>query len=114
MAIDREKESQAAQLYGGKEDDDLDTYEHSGESLLSLVQPELANLSSHWFHALKDHALLSLPPGEEWIKILFFINILYTLLSQWEFLSCEIRVAFPKVVAGFVSVYFLTDIGVFC
>ena len=66
MAIDREKESQAAQLYRGKEDDDLDTYEHSGESLLSLVQPELANLSSHWFHALKDHALLSLPPGEEW------------------------------------------------
>ena len=64
VAIDREKESQAAQLCRGKEDDDLDSYEHSGESLLSLVQPELANLSSHWFHALKDHALLSLPPGE--------------------------------------------------
>ena len=66
VAIDREKESQAAQLCQGKEEDDLDSYEHSGESLLSLVQPELANLSSHWFHALKDHALLSLPPGQ-WV-----------------------------------------------
>ncbi|XP_076463435.1 HEAT repeat-containing protein 5B-like isoform X2 [Babylonia areolata] len=74
VAINREKETQASQLCRGgggggvgkeEEEEELgmqDSYEHSGESLLSLVQPELANLSSHWFHALKDHALLSLPP----------------------------------------------------
>lgn len=34
----------------------------SEESLLSLVQPELVSLSKSWLAALKDHALLSLPP----------------------------------------------------
>jgi len=34
-----------------------------GESLLSLVQPEMKLLSQHWLAALKDYALLSLPPG---------------------------------------------------
>ncbi|XP_013379521.1 HEAT repeat-containing protein 5B-like isoform X2 [Lingula anatina] len=34
----------------------------NGESLLSLVKPELPTLSKHWLSALKDHALLSLPP----------------------------------------------------
>lgn len=34
----------------------------SEESLLSLVQPELLALSKSWLAALKDHALLSLPP----------------------------------------------------
>ena len=33
------------------------------ESLLSLVQPEMKMLSHHWLAALKDYALLSLPPG---------------------------------------------------
>ncbi|XP_037078584.1 HEAT repeat-containing protein 5B-like [Pollicipes pollicipes] len=32
------------------------------EHLLTLVQPELANLAKHWLAALKDQALLSLPP----------------------------------------------------
>ena len=32
------------------------------ESLLSLVTPELTSLSKYWLSALKDHALLSLPP----------------------------------------------------
>ncbi|XP_075146419.1 HEAT repeat-containing protein 5B isoform X2 [Haematobia irritans] len=32
------------------------------ESLLSLVKPELDNLSTHWLDAMKDHALLLLPP----------------------------------------------------
>ena len=35
----------------------------SEESLLSLVTPELSLLSKYWLAALKDHALLSLPPG---------------------------------------------------
>lgn len=39
---------------------DLDT-DSRGESLLSLVQPELHNLSNHWLAAMKDHALLLLP-----------------------------------------------------
>ena len=70
VAVDREKASAAEKLSSAnKEDEDEDVYEHSGESLLSLVQPELSNLSSHWFHALKDHALLSLPPGE-WVWII--------------------------------------------
>ncbi len=32
------------------------------ESLAALVQSELPSLSKHWLAALKDHALLSLPP----------------------------------------------------
>lgn len=39
---------------------ELDT-DSRGESLLSLVQPELHNLSNHWLAAMKDHALLLLP-----------------------------------------------------
>lgn len=35
--------------------------ENQESCLLSLVQPELNGLSSHWLAALKDHALLSLP-----------------------------------------------------
>lgn len=35
--------------------------ESRGESLLSLVEPELTSLSKHWLDALKDHALLRLP-----------------------------------------------------
>ncbi|PVD26321.1 hypothetical protein C0Q70_13992 [Pomacea canaliculata] len=64
VAVAREKDSQTARLYNGKGEDNEEEengYEHSRESLLSLVQPELANLSSHWFHVLKDYALLSLP-----------------------------------------------------
>lgn len=41
---------------------DFGDFESRGESLLSLVKPELDNLSQHWLAALKDHALLLLPP----------------------------------------------------
>ncbi|XP_043664678.1 HEAT repeat-containing protein 5B isoform X1 [Vespula pensylvanica] len=37
-------------------------FEFQNESLLSLVQPELLSLSQYWLAALRDHALLSLPP----------------------------------------------------
>lgn len=40
---------------------DFGDFESRGESLLSLVKPELDNLSHHWLAALKDHALLLLP-----------------------------------------------------
>lgn len=40
---------------------DFGDFESRGESLLSLVKPELDNLSRHWLAALKDHALLLLP-----------------------------------------------------
>lgn len=43
------------------EDEDFGDFESRGESLLSLVQPELGNLSKSWLDALKDHALLLLP-----------------------------------------------------
>ncbi|XP_077993059.1 HEAT repeat-containing protein 5B-like [Glandiceps talaboti] len=43
---------------GNDFDDDKPT-----ESLLTLVQPELASLSRHWLAALRDHALLSLTPA---------------------------------------------------
>lgn len=42
-------------------DDEFGEFEYKGESLLTLVQPELVSLSQHWLSALKDHALLSLP-----------------------------------------------------
>lgn len=42
-------------------DDEFGDFECKGESLLTLVQPELVSLSQHWLSALKDHALLSLP-----------------------------------------------------
>lgn len=44
------------------DDADFGDFESRGESLLSLVKPELDNLSQHWLAALKDHALLLLPP----------------------------------------------------
>lgn len=44
------------------DDDDFGDFESKGESLCSLVQPELENLSQQWLAALKDYALLSLPP----------------------------------------------------
>ena len=44
-------------------DDKFGDFKYQNESLLTLVQPELANLSYHWLAALKDHALLSLPAG---------------------------------------------------
>lgn len=44
------------------ENNDFGDFESRGESLLTLVEPELENLSRHWLAALKDHALLLLPP----------------------------------------------------
>lgn len=54
------------------EDDEYGEFESKGESLLKLVEPELESLGENWLAALKDHALLSLPPGT-------FIIILYIL-----------------------------------
>ncbi|XP_014295577.1 HEAT repeat-containing protein 5B isoform X2 [Microplitis demolitor] len=44
------------------DNDDFGQFEFQNESLLSLVQPELLSLSQYWLSALRDHALLSLPP----------------------------------------------------
>lgn len=46
----------------GEDDGEFGEFEFRGESLLTLVQPELISLSQHWLAALRDHALLSLPP----------------------------------------------------
>lgn len=45
------------------DDDEFGDYLYEGESLLTLVMPELISLSQYWLAALKDHALLSLPSG---------------------------------------------------
>jgi HEAT repeat-containing protein 5 len=58
--------------FAAGDDGDFGDFESRGESLLSLVQPEMVNLSKHWLAALKDHALLSLPPGK-W-KINFYLG----------------------------------------
>ncbi|XP_043232384.1 HEAT repeat-containing protein 5B-like isoform X2 [Amphibalanus amphitrite] len=42
--------------------DSTDPEDGGADDLLSLVRPELANLAKHWLAALKDQALLSLPP----------------------------------------------------
>ena len=47
-------------------------FEFQCESLLSLVQPELPSLSQHWLAALRDHALLSLPPGKHYFTSINF------------------------------------------
>lgn len=46
-----------------EDDNEFGEFECRSESLLTLVQPELISLSQHWLAALRDHALLSLPPG---------------------------------------------------
>ena len=54
-----------SQLSSDNGEDDFGDFESHGESLLTLVQPELVSLSQNWLAALKDHALLSLPPGKK-------------------------------------------------
>ncbi|XP_039759726.1 HEAT repeat-containing protein 5B isoform X1 [Pararge aegeria] len=44
------------------DDEEYGEFESKGESLLKLVEPELESLGENWLAALKDHALLSLPP----------------------------------------------------
>ena len=54
------------------------TLSNGSESLLSLVQPELALLSYHWSVALKDYAFLCLPSG----MLLLLIHF-YKISSWW-------------------------------
>ena len=71
MAMNDEKEKKERDKEkSGQEEDDQEEEEEdepdftAGENLLHLVQPEMRTLSRHWLAALKDHALLTLPPGE--------------------------------------------------
>ncbi|CAG9828838.1 unnamed protein product [Diabrotica balteata] len=48
-------------LTNDNDNNEFTNYESQGESLLTLVQPELVSLSQYWLLALKDYALLSLP-----------------------------------------------------
>lgn len=52
----------AKQIKDNDEEEGFGDFEFQNESLLSLVQPELLSLSQYWLAALRDHALLSLPP----------------------------------------------------
>lgn len=56
------KATRSVGLKLAEDDDEFGDFESRGESLLALVQPELQNLSEYWLAALKDYALLSLPP----------------------------------------------------
>lgn len=49
--------------YDSSPEEEFGEFESKGESLLRLVAPELENLAANWLAALRDHALLSLPPG---------------------------------------------------
>jgi len=82
----KQKESmqQSVQTVGSglSPSDDVDDFENQefgdfvatdGESLLSLVQPEMKMLSQHWLAALKDYALLSLPPGMRFTHTIIII-----------------------------------------
>lgn len=60
-----------------KNDDDFGNFEFKGESLLKLVQPELENLAENWYAALRDHALLSLPPGMHVPMFIFIHSIIF-------------------------------------
>lgn len=57
----RKLKSVHTSLTAPSDDEIFDEYETRGESLLTLVQPELENLSRNWLSALRDYALLSLP-----------------------------------------------------
>ena len=65
MQQEKEKQKEEKPVLRDEDDDEEDEFGDSagGESLLSLVQPEMVTLSKHWLSALKDHALLSLPTG---------------------------------------------------
>lgn len=58
---------------GDESDEDFGKFECKGESLLTLVQPELSSLAEHWLAALRDHALLMLPPG----NFILIVNFLF-------------------------------------
>ncbi|XP_058806084.1 HEAT repeat-containing protein 5B isoform X2 [Phymastichus coffea] len=62
-ALDNRDSSNRVNCTINEEDEEgFGEFEFQSESLLSLVQPELPSLSQYWLAALRDHALLSLPP----------------------------------------------------
>ena len=76
VAMDREELQKGKQNVNDEEEVDgrMGSFS-SGESLLSLVQPEMKTLSKQWLAALKDHALLALPSGtrtlsKQWLAAL--------------------------------------------
>ncbi|XP_030052254.1 HEAT repeat-containing protein 5B [Microcaecilia unicolor] len=65
MKIKKEADSKAEKAIKCTEEDEDDystTDELPADSLITLVQPELPTLSRLWLAALKDYALLTLPP----------------------------------------------------
>lgn len=60
----RESTARNKSLTNGEDEEGFGEFEFQSESLLSLVQPELPSLSQYWLAALRDNALLSLPPGK--------------------------------------------------
>ncbi|GMT12475.1 hypothetical protein PFISCL1PPCAC_3772 [Pristionchus fissidentatus] len=67
-AIDQKKEAEEESKRRGSTarmngNDDTYSLPGGGACLLSLVEPELANLVGYWMAALRDSALLALPPA---------------------------------------------------
>ena len=66
MKIKKEAESRPGRPVRSSEDDDEDMGDEGDilppDSLITLVQPELPSLSRLWLAALRDYALLTLPP----------------------------------------------------
>lgn len=62
VAMKEEEERQRLKMSKKSEEDDDEEIYDPQESLLQLVKPELRDLSNYWLAALKDHALLTLPP----------------------------------------------------
>jgi hypothetical protein len=68
-AFDNRDSVNRSNRQNNEDEEGFGDFEFQNESLLSLVQPELPSLSQHWLASLRDHALLSLPPGEYLIKV---------------------------------------------
>lgn len=64
LVLNTNSDSTNNNINGNVNDDsnDFGNFESPSNNLLSLVQPELETLASHWLNILRDYALLSLPP----------------------------------------------------
>ena len=95
VAMNRERERRQEQRasHTGEESPDKggEAVEDFGsppaESLLSLVQPEMQTLSRHWRAALKDQALLSLPPGAPLVTATCRLSLDELMLQNTRFSS---------------------------
>ena len=106
VAMDRENEKRQKCKQSGDDDEEVETRRGAftnGESLLSLVQPEMKTLSKQWLAALKDHALLSLPSGKDsmesisdslnlTVSLIFMINLSFLIVFNSNMFILDLSV----------------------